>query len=87
MYDFVGAEAQDVIQNAGKFGIGEDFAKMIRQLHSQAYGLYLYAQDQGEDTAIGTVRVQESLYKLVNQLRDLYLKSITVGKRYLPPRP
>jgi hypothetical protein len=86
MQDFVGPEAQDVIQNAGKLGIGEDFCKMIRELYHQAYGLYLYAQEQQANRGLRTVRVQQSLHKLVDQLGQLYRKSRPVGRDYLPPR-
>jgi hypothetical protein len=89
MQDFVGAEAQDVIQNAGKLGLGEDFDTMIQQLYYQAYGLYQFAQSPTVPIAsLGTPRVLQSLYKLVNQLNDLYnMASPPIGVLYLPPRP
>jgi hypothetical protein len=82
--DYVGPEAQDVIQNAGKFGLGEDFTRMISKLYVQAYGLYLFAQPA--NGAIGTPRVQQSLYKLVIQLNELYNMAESIGVRYLAPR-
>ena len=86
MQDFVGAEAQDVIQNAGKIGIGEDFNTMISQMYTQAYGLYLFAQAH-PTMPIGTTRVQESLYKLVNELSELYYMAAPVGEEYFLPAP
>ena len=96
--DYVGAEAQDVIQNAGKFGLGEDFTSMIGQLYSQAYGLYsatlpayaAYALLLGLPPlppSMSTHRVQQSLYKLVLQLYDLYNMANAIGAQYLAPRP
>jgi hypothetical protein len=83
--DFVSGEAQDVIQNGGRLGIGEDFVSMIQQLCTQAYGLYLYAQSAG--TALQTMRVQQSLYKLTTQLWDLNNVAAPVGVSYIAPRP
>jgi len=83
--NFVGDEAQDAIQNGGKLGLGEDFITMIYQLCTQAYGLYLYAQTQG--SAISTIRVQQSLYKLTTQLWDLYNFASPVSLPYIAPRP
>ena len=83
---FVGQEAQDAIQNGGKLGLGEDFVAMIQQLTTQAFGVYLFAQSQ-PGTAIGTVRVQQSLAKLATQLWDLFLFAAPVGVQYVPPRP
>jgi hypothetical protein len=96
--DYVGAEAQDVIQNAGKFGLGEDFTTSIRLLYSQANGLYsttqpsyaAYALPLGLSTpppSMSTSRVQQSLYKLVLQLYDLYNMANAIGVQYLAPRP
>jgi hypothetical protein len=83
---FVGQEAQDAIQNGGKLGLGEDFVAMIQQLTTQAFGVYLFAQSQ-LGTAIGTVRVQQSLAKLATQLWDLVQFAAPVGVQYVPPRP
>jgi hypothetical protein len=83
---FVGQEAQDAIQTGGKLGLGEDFVAMIQQLTTQAFGVYLFAQSQ-PGTAIGTVRVQQSLAKLATQLWDLFLFAAPVGVQYVPPRP
>jgi hypothetical protein len=88
MQDFVGAEAQDVIQNAGKLGLGEDFDTMIQQLYFQAYGLYEFASKTPPIAALSTPRVLESLYKLTNQLDKLFdMASPPIGVLYLPPRP
>jgi len=81
METFVGGEAQDMITNGGKFGLGEDFVQMIYELCLQAYGLYLYAQNQG--TALGTARVLQSINKLANQLWDLYSFAAPVSVTYL----
>jgi hypothetical protein len=86
MHSFVGAEAQDVIQNAGKIGIGEDFNTMISQMYTQAYGLYLYSHSNPA-LPIGTTRVQESLYKLLNELSELYYMAAPVGEEYFLPAP
>jgi hypothetical protein len=83
--NFVAGEAQDMITNGGKFGIGEDFVQMIDQLCTQAYGLYIYAQTQ-TGAAINTGRVQQSLYKLTAQLWDLYNFAVPVSTAYLPPQ-
>jgi hypothetical protein len=83
--DYVGAEAQDVIQNAGKFGLGEDFMSMISHLYVQAYGLYKFAHDSAGP--IATHRVLPSLYKLAYQLSELYNMAEPIGVRYLAPRP
>jgi hypothetical protein len=95
--DYMGAEAQDVIQNAGKFGLGEDFTRLIGQMYSQAYGLYTITLP-GYDVfaaavhvsppppSMSTPRVQQSLYKLVLQLYDLYNMANAIGVSYLPPR-
>jgi len=85
MQDFVGGEAQDVIQNGGKLGLGEDFIRMIQQLYYQAYGLYQIAQGSGT-AGIGTARVQQSLYKLTQQLLELYHMAKPVSVAYIPPR-
>jgi hypothetical protein len=89
MQDFVGAEAQDVIQNAGRFGLGEDFITMIQQLYLQAYGLFEFATAGAvPDPALRAGRVRQSLYKLLGQLdrlNDMVLPPI--GVPYLPPRP
>jgi hypothetical protein len=89
MKDFVGAEAQEVIRNAGRFGLGEDFITMIQQLYLQAYGLYQFAQSPiAPAAALRTGRVQQSLYKLLSQLNDLYNMAVPpIGVAYLPPRP
>ena len=83
--NFVGAEAQDAIQNGGKLGLGEDFIAMIYQLCTQAYGLYLFAEAQ--PTAVSTDRVLQSLSKLAIQLWDLYQFAAPVGVTYIAPRP
>lgn len=92
--DYVGAEAQDVIQNAGKFGLGEDFLNMIEQLYNQAYGLYEFAANGVSSIGVpapppmSTLRVQQSLYKLVLQLYTLYnMAAPPIGVTYLAPRP
>jgi hypothetical protein len=89
MQEFVGAEAQDVIQNAGRFGLGEDFITMIRELTLQAHGLYEFARNGPVPVgALRTGRVLQSLYKLVNQLRELFqMARPPIGVEYLPPRP
>jgi hypothetical protein len=84
MQDYVGPEAQDVIQNAGKFGLGEDFIRTIEQLFLQACGLYEFARRAGG--AFGTPRVLQSLYKLALQLSSLYEMAEPIGVRYLAPR-
>jgi hypothetical protein len=87
MQNFVGAEAQDVIQNGGKLGLGEDFTAMIAQLYTQAFGLYLFAQQPTVPSAgLSTPRVQQSLYKLATQLADLCTMTAGVGVPYIPPR-
>jgi hypothetical protein len=83
--NFVGAEAQDVIQNGGKLGLGEDFMATVEQLYVQTHGLYLYAQSQG-GAPIGTARVQQALYKLVSQLRELFQLSQSIETPYVAPR-
>ncbi len=84
METFVGGEAQEMITNGGKFGLGEDFVRMIRELCLQAYGLYLYAQHQAVlGTAMGTARVQQSINKLATQLWDLYSFAAPVSVTYL----
>jgi hypothetical protein len=71
---------------------------MIGQLYSQAYGLYYvtlpehhhYPQIYGASPlppSMSTPRVQQSLYKLVLQLRDLYNMAASIGVQYLAPRP
>jgi hypothetical protein len=89
MQDFVGAEAQDVIQNAGRFGLGEDFITMIQQLYLQAYGLYEFTRGGNvPDAALRTGRVQQSLYKLLGQLNELNNMVLPpIGVPYLAPRP
>lgn len=82
MENFVGGEAQDIITNGGRFGLGEDFVRMINELYLQAYGLYLYAHASG--TAVGTARVQQSINKLVHQLWDLKTFAEPVSTKYLP---
>jgi hypothetical protein len=89
--DYVGAEAQDAIQNAGKFGLGEDFSGMIYQLYLQACGLYVFAQGNAVPPAItplamNTTRVLQSVYKLTAQLYDLYNSASAIGVSYLAPR-
>jgi hypothetical protein len=87
--DYVGAEAQDVIQNAGRFGLGEDFLSMIQQLYNQACGLYLFAQAAPPaPPPMAASRVLQSLYKLVLQLNNLYyMAAPPIGVPYLAPRP
>jgi hypothetical protein len=85
MQDFVGAEAQNVIQTGGKLGLGEDFIAMIKQLYFQAYGLYQFSQ-LGTAAAMSTARVQQSLYKLAAQLADLYHMAKPVSTAYIRPR-
>lgn len=77
--DFVGAEAKNVIQNGGRLGIGEDFKVMIAQLYTQAFGLYHMAQHHPPSAGMSTVRVQQSLYKLAQQLGDLFVAAAPVG--------
>jgi hypothetical protein len=85
--DYVGAEAQDVIQNAGRFGLGEDFSGMVEQLYAQACGLYEFAQAGPAPPSMSTLRVQQSLYKLVLQLYNLYgMAAPPLGVTYLAPR-
>jgi hypothetical protein len=86
MQNFVGAEAQEVIQNGGKLGLGEDFIAMIRQLFNQAHGFYLIAQAH-TGSAISTDRVQQSIYKLCKQLEELYNLAAPVSVTYIAPRP
>jgi hypothetical protein len=89
--DYIGAEAQDVIQNAGKFGLGEDFLGMIQQLYAQACGLYIFSTQTTPivpPPPMSTMRVQQSLYKLVLQLYNLYgMAAPPLGVTYLAPRP
>jgi hypothetical protein len=85
MQDFVGAEAQSVIQTGGKLGLGEDFIAMIKQLYYQAYGLYQYSGGS-TNAAISTARVQQSLHKLAAQLADLYHMAKPVSTAYIRPR-
>jgi hypothetical protein len=85
MQDFVGAEAQNVIQTGGKLGLGEDFIVMIKQLYYQAYGLYVYSQGT-QHAAMSTARVQQSLHKLAAQLADLYHMAKPVSTAYDGPR-
>ena len=80
---YVGPEAQDAIQNGGKLGIGQDFTAMIYQLCTQAWGLYHYVQTQ-VGTAIGTARVQQSMFKLTQQLWDLYNFAFSLGVTHIP---
>lgn len=82
--DFVGAEAQNVIQSGGKLGLGEDFIAMIKQLYYQAYGLYQFSQ-LGTAGAMSTARVQQSLFKLAAQLADLYHMAKPVSVAYIGP--
>jgi hypothetical protein len=88
--DYVGPEAQDVIQNAGKFGLGEDFLGMIQQLYNQACGLYVFSNQVmpiPPPPSMATLRVQQSLYKLVLQLYNLYgMAAPPLGVTYLAPR-
>jgi hypothetical protein len=84
--DYVGAEAQDVIQNAGKFGLGEDFTGTVGQLYSQAFGLFNFAL-AGAPLPISTPRVLRALYKLMFELSNLYSMANAIGVSYLPPRP
>jgi hypothetical protein len=85
MQDFVGAEAQNVIQTGGKLGLGEDFIAMIKQLYYQAYGLYQFSQGSIAP-AMSTARVQQSLYKLALQLEDLYKMAKPVSVAYIRRR-
>ena len=82
---FVGAEAPEVIQNGGKLGLGEDFMVTVEQLYVQTHGLYLYAQAQG-GAPMGTARVQQALYKLVSQLKELFELAKSIELSYLFPR-
>jgi hypothetical protein len=88
--DYVGPEAQDVIQNAGRFGLGEDFLGMIQQLYQQACGLYVFSTQTMlpvPPPSMSTMRVQQSLYKLVLQLYNLYgMAAPPLGVTYLAPR-
>jgi hypothetical protein len=86
MQNFVGAEAQDVIQNGGKLGLGEDFIVMCSQIYTQAAGLYLLSLHNPPIAAMGTNRVQQSLYKLATQLGDFCTMAASVGVPYIPPR-
>jgi hypothetical protein len=83
--NFVGAEAQDVIQNGGKLGLGEDFMASVEQLYVQTYGLYLFAQGQAP-APLGTARVQQALYKLVSQLQELFQLTQSIELPYVAPR-
>jgi hypothetical protein len=83
--NFVTGEAQEVIQGGGKLGLGEDFKEMIAQLYTQAVGLLLYSQTAG-GPGFGSMRVQQSLYKLAAQLLTLFTMADSVGVRYIPPR-
>jgi hypothetical protein len=82
---FVTDEAKEVIQDGGKLGLAESFKEMIVQLYTQAVGLLLYAQVSG-DPELGTMRVQQSLYKLASQLLTLFTMADSVGVRYIPAR-
>lgn len=87
MQSFVNGEAQDVIQNGGKLGIGEDFVVMTSQIYTQAVGLYLISQQAAPPVAaMGTNRVQQSLYKLATQLADFSDMATAVGVPYIPAR-
>jgi len=87
MQSFVNGEAQDVIQNGGKLGIGEDFVVMTSQIYTQAVGLYLLSQQTAPPvTAMGTNRVQQSLYKLATQLALFSDMAAAVGVPYIPAR-
>jgi hypothetical protein len=86
MQNFVGVEAQDVIQNGGKLGLGEDFIVMTSQIYTQAAGLYLLALYNPPISGMGTNRVQQSLYKLATQLGDFCTMAAAVGVPYIPPR-
>ena len=83
--NFVTGEAQEVIQNGGKLGLGEDFKEMIAQLYTQAVGLLMYARAIA-GPGFGTARVQQSLYKLAAQLRTLFTMADSVGLEYIPSR-
>ena len=83
--NFVATEAPDVIQNGGKLGIGEDFMATVEQLYIQTHGLYLFAQNQG-GAPLGTSRVQQALYKLVKQFKELFQLSKSVELPYVAPR-
>jgi hypothetical protein len=87
MQNFVSVEAQDVIQNGGKLGLGEDFIVMCSQIYTQAVGLYLLSkQTTPPIAAMATNRVQQSLYKLATQLGDFCTMAASVGVPYIPPR-
>jgi hypothetical protein len=62
---------------------------MIRELTLQAHGLYEFARNGPVPVgALRTGRVLQSLYKLVNQLRELFqMARPPIGVEYLPPRP
>lgn len=83
--NFVGTEAQDVIQNGGKLGLGEDFMATVEQLYVQSFGLYLFAQAQAP-APLGIARVQQALYKFVSQLKELYQLTTTIELPYVAPR-
>ena len=83
--NFVGSEAQEVIQNGGKLGLGEDFMATVEQLYVQSYGLYVFAQAQAP-APLGTARVQQALYKFVSQLKELYQLTTTIELPYIAPR-
>jgi len=86
MQNFVGGEAQDIIQNGGKLGLGEDFVIMTGQIYTQAVGLYLLSKHHPPVAAMGTNRVQQSLYKLATQLGDFCTMAASVGVPYIPAR-
>jgi hypothetical protein len=73
---FVRNEAPDIIRNGGRYGIGVDFAGMVGELESYAEAL---AENAPKVTELRSERLQPSLYKLVQQLRQLKERAAVVG--------
>jgi hypothetical protein len=74
---FVTSEGPDMIQSGGRLAIGEDFQRMVRQLHRYAHALVEFAEES--HAAFGTERIVFALQKLMRQLHRLHQMARSVG--------
>jgi hypothetical protein len=79
-------ELPDIIQNGGKFAIGEDVSEMVGQLKNYMAATIGFAEAQ-DLSALSTDRVLIALYKLQRQLQELENTAKTVGIPKLPLPP
>lgn len=83
---FVRNEAPDIIRNGGKYAIGVDLERMVRQLHQYAAALVRYAEAANHDHRLDNERVLPALRKLSQQLHELGEMAHSVGTKHLPDR-